>query len=220
MAQLKQLLQDGISELVATLNININISIEQQKKLLNYLSLLQQWNKVHNLTAIKVPADMVSYILLDSIVAYDLVKKHKEVLDVGTGAGIPGLVLAIITPDTDFILVDSSKKKLKFVQHVVSRLQLPNVRVFHRRVEDFTLDDDEQKFSLIMSRAFSSLDIFIEKSSHLSPNHGLFLTFKGPNVESEAEKLPSGYNVVNIQKYKISGISGLRSPIVVEKTKL
>lgn len=214
MDKLKKILENGLLEFQEQQDGVLDISLSQIKKLIDYILLLHKWNKVHNLTGIRSLTNMIYYIILDSISAYDFVKKQKLVLDVGTGPGIPGLVLAIILPGTNFILVDSNKKKLKFVQHVVTCLQLANVQVFHERIEKFVFD---QKFPLIISKAFSSLDSFIEKTSHLCADNGLFLSFKGEDVQAQVEKIPLTYSLASIKDFKIPGINSRRSIVLVKK---
>ena len=131
-------LADGLSAGIQALNLNL--SAEQQQRLLDYMALIQKWNKVYNLTALRDPAEMLSHHLLDSLTAIAPLTRHTRgqparVLDVGSGGGLPGVVLAICMPELDVSCVDTVAKKAAFVQQVAVSLKLPNLRGLHARVE-------------------------------------------------------------------------------------
>lgn len=174
--------------------------------LLNYLGLLAKWNRVYNLTAVREPEDMVSRHLMDSLAIVPLVGAGR-VLDVGTGAGLPGLVLAMARPVQQFVLLDSSGKKTRFVEHAVTRLGLHNVEVVRARAEDH---EDAEGFEVVMSRAFSSVADFIRAAGHLACDGGCLLAMKGAFPEVELEAMPAGWQLRAAHKLSVPGLDGRR----------
>ena len=153
----------------------------QQQQLLDFVRLLAKWNKVYNLTAVRDPEEMVTRHLLDSLAVLPYVQGSR-VLDVGTGAGLPGIPLAIACPEREFTLLDSNSKKTRFVQQAVNELGLGNVRVVHARCEDF---HPEQGFDVVLSRAFASIaDMLASSGRHCAP-HGRILAMKGADPADE-----------------------------------
>ncbi len=150
-----------------------DIGQAEQKKLIQFVELLNKWNKVYNLTSIRKPEEMISLHLLDSLVMLPFFSvavagenEIKRVLDVGTGGGIPGIPLAICRPDIDFVLLDARGKKIRFIQTVIAQLGLKNVTAVHSRVEEFHVEEAE-KFDRIISRAFASLEDMLMFCQHL-----------------------------------------------------
>lgn len=166
---LATLLQSGLHSL------KLDVPAAQQEALLAYIELLTSWNKRFNLTAIRDPRDMVTQHLLDALVALPYVTTG-PVLDVGSGAGLPGIPLAITRPELRFTLLDSNGKKIRFIKQVVITLQLANVDVIQSRVEEY---QPEIRYPLIVSRAFSSLEQFIRLTRHLLAVGGEWLAWKG-----------------------------------------
>jgi 16S rRNA (guanine527-N7)-methyltransferase len=183
MSQLKKL-ETGIAA------AGLEVSLEAQKKLISYLDLLAKWNKVHNLTAVRDAGEMVTLHLLDSLVVLPYIHA-KSLLDVGSGAGLPGVVLAICLPDLQVSTIDSVQKKTSFMRQVKAELQLNNLQVISGRVEQFKSD---AKFDVIISRAFSDLCLFVELTRHLLSGRGQWLAMKGvyPASELDALKLKTG----------------------------
>jgi 16S rRNA (guanine527-N7)-methyltransferase len=157
------------------LKLGIEVPPEMQLQLLEYLVLLQKWNRVYNLTAIRDPIQMVSHHLLDSL-AITPYLWPKNWLDVGSGAGLPGLVLAITHPEWSFTLLDSNSKKTSFIQQAVIELGLKNVRVNCLRVEAW---NTTERFDGIVTRAFSETSKFIALTQHLLADGGGWLAMKG-----------------------------------------
>ena len=157
----------------------------QQTKLANYLELLSKWNNSFNLTAIH-PSRWVNELLLDALAALPLIKSS-PVLDVGSGAGVPAIPLAIVLPDIQFTLLDSNGKKTRFINQVVIDLQLSNVDVVQSRVENYVAPAG---FAIITSRAFTALDPFVSMTAHLLRQNGEWLAWKGDNLGAELSKLP------------------------------
>ncbi len=163
------------------------ITPEQQRLLLDYLSLLMKWNRTYNLTAIRDPNEMVVRQLLDSLSILPLVRGER-ILDVGTGAGLPGIPLAICLPEARFTLIDANGKKTRFVQQVKMELGLMNLEVMQIRVEQF---NPETGFEIITTRAFAALPKMVKQTQHLLVDGGTFLAMKGavPNEELEALRM-------------------------------
>lgn len=161
----------------------MEVDLEEQRRgqLIAYLGLLQRWNRAYNLTAVRDPLEMVNRHLLDSLSALPYLRAGR-CLDVGSGAGLPGLVLAVARPDLAWVLLDSNAKKCRFLEHVRLVLQVENVRVERCRVEDF---HPGAVFSTIISRALSNLADFVSGASHLLAPGGCLLAMKGRNAQHE-----------------------------------
>ncbi len=183
----------------------------QQNQLLAYLGLLLKWNRTYNLTAIREPADMVSRQLLDSLSILPLIRGPR-VLDVGTGAGLPGVPLAIMLPDLEFTLLDTNSKKTRFVSQVKLDLGLDNLTVVQRRVEQF---QPETGFDTITSRAFASLEDMLQGSRHLLAEHGQWVAMKGQLPEQEIADLAPTYHV-SCEPLSVPGETGRRHAIIIQ----
>lgn len=166
-------LQKKLSQGLAELGIDLDAATQQ--KLLDYLVLLEKWNKVHNLTAVRDPSDMVTLHLLDSLSVLPYIKSGR-LLDVGSGAGLPGIPLSIVRPDLQVTVMDSSHKKASFMRQAKAALGIPNLEVVCGRVEEF---HPEHKFNMVISRAFSDLAEFMRLTAHLSDEEGVWLAMKG-----------------------------------------
>ena len=181
-----QLLSDGLSQ--TTLNINA----AQQEQLISYLTLMAKWNPVYNLTAIRDTEKMVSHHLLDSLV----IKPHlhnwlgenptPHILDVGTGGGLPGVVLAIMHPEWNITLIDPVHKKTAFLQQVKGQLALTNLSVITGKVEDLP---PTQRYDIVTSRAFASVIDFVTWSENVLADHGFFAAMKGIFPIEEMDEL-------------------------------
>lgn len=166
-------LQKKLSQGLAELGIDLDAATQQ--KLLDYLALLEKWNKVHNLTAVRDPSDMVTLHLLDSLSVLPHIKNGR-LLDVGSGAGLPGIPLSIVRPDLQVTVMDSSHKKASFMRQAKATLGIPNLEVVCGRVEEF---HPEHKFNMVISRAFSDLAEFMRLTAHLCDEEGVWLAMKG-----------------------------------------
>jgi len=198
-------LETGISEL------GLVLDSEAKKKLLAYLALLDKWNKVYNLTAIRNKGEMVSYHLLDSLSVLPYLWGGRW-LDVGSGGGLPGIVLAIAKPDWNFTLLDSNTKKTSFLQQAVIELGLKNVSVHSGRVEDWVI---ERGFEGIISRAFTELGDFIEITSHLLAPKGRWVAMKGWAGE-ELGTVSPGIQIERVVQLSVPGINAKRSLVIAK----
>lgn len=172
-------LHDKLARGVAELGLDIDPAT--QRRLLDYLALLEKWNKVHNLTAVRDPAEMVTLHLLDSLSVLPHIKSGR-LLDVGSGAGLPGIPLALVRPDVQVTVMDSSHKKASFMRQAKAALGIPNLEVVCGRVEEFR---PEAKFDMVISRAFSDLAEFVRLTGHLRAENGVWLAMKGVHPYDE-----------------------------------
>ena len=189
----------------------LDVGEDKQQKLLSFVGLLQKWNKVYNLTAIRNPEQMISHHLLDSLAVLPHMWAGRW-LDVGCGAGLPGLVIAIARPDWPMTLIDSNSKKTSFVQQVIIELDLQNVKVKCVRVEDMKADE---KFDGIISRAFAETADFVELTRHLMAEHGRWAAMKGA-PEQELERLPGDIVVERIIPLMVSGLDAARCLVLLK----
>jgi len=196
-------LQRGIAQL------GVSLGADAQGKLLDYLALLHKWNKVYNLTAIRDPRQMVSNHLLDSLAVLPHLWPRRW-LDVGCGAGLPGLVLAIAQPDWQFTLLDSNSKKTSFVQQAIIELGLLNVSVHCVRVEEWQTED---KFDGIISRAFAELGDFLRSTRHLMAEQGRWAAMKGV-PQQELAGVPDGCQVERVIPLQVPGLRAARSLVI------
>jgi 16S rRNA (guanine527-N7)-methyltransferase len=209
----------------AATTLGLNLSGDQVSQLLAYMALIQKWNKVYNLTAIRDPAEMLTHHLLDSLaivaplrirlagLAYeqdgaDEVRQPYlyRLLDVGAGAGLPGVVIAICCPEIHVTCVDAVAKKMAFVQQVATELKLPNLKALHARVETLT-----QKYDIITSRAFATLADFVAGShAALAPKTGIWLAMKAKDTAAEIANLPANVDVFHVEQLAVPGLDAER----------
>lgn len=178
---------------------------------LDYVDLLVQWNKAYNLTAVREPEKMLAYHVLDSLSVLPFIDANttgNTCLDIGTGAGLPGIILALARPDTYWVLLDGNNKKTRFVQQVVMTLNLHNVEVVCTRIEQYM---PEQQFSTIISRAFTSLKAFVACSHRLLATEGCMLAMKGPEPESELSDLDQSAFKTKLTSLMVPGVEAARS---------
>ncbi|HRD69874.1 MAG TPA: 16S rRNA (guanine(527)-N(7))-methyltransferase RsmG [Legionella sp.] len=179
--------------------------------LFTYLLLLKKWNGTYNLTAVRDLESMVSKHILDSLAILPWLQ-GKRILDVGTGAGLPGIPLAIALPDTHFVLLDSNGKKTRFLNEVKRQLDLKNLEVVQFRVENY---HPTQGFDTVISRAFSSLEQMIHWTQHLIKTNGLWLAMKGRLPDTELATINYQYRV---EPYTFAGNDGERCCILIDNT--
>ena len=193
-------LKSGAAEL------GLSLSDAQYEQLLGYLALIQKWNKVYNLTAVRDPQEMLTHHLLDSLTAIAPLVRHTggqpaKVLDVGSGGGLPGIVLAICRPELNVSCVDTVGKKAAFIQQVAASLKLPNLHGIHARVETLT-----GPFDLICCRAFASLPDFVTWSRGALAEQGVWMAMKGKHPQAEMEGLPADVQVFHVEPLTVPGL--------------
>jgi 16S rRNA (guanine527-N7)-methyltransferase len=193
----------------AAQQLSLDLSPAQIDQLLAYLALLQKWNKVYNLTAVRDPAQMLSHHLVDSLSAIPPLLRHgapARLMDVGAGGGLPGVVIAICCPDTDVTCVDAVAKKATFIQQVAAELKLPNLHGVHSRVEQLAAEP----FGVITSRAFASLlDFTTLTRQHLAPG-AVWLAMKGQHPADEIAALPGDVAVFHVEQLNVPGLDAQR----------
>lgn len=203
-------LADGIAALELTL------PAEAADRLAAYLALLVKWNKVYNLTAIRDPAAMVTHHLLDSLAVLPVLEQSRAagpgfaLADIGSGAGLPGLVLAIARPDWRIVSVETVEKKAAFQRQACIELGLANVSIHCGRVEDM-----QGSYSAVISRAFASLADFVNLAGHLS---GCLWAMKGAYPAAEIAALPAGWRLAASHELKVPGLNAERCLLQLEKT--
>jgi 16S rRNA (guanine527-N7)-methyltransferase len=205
---LARVLADGIAELA------LDLSAVQQEQLLDYLALLGKWNHVYNLTSVRDPMQMMTLHLLDSLAAVPAFAGARNVLDVGAGGGLPGLVLAIARPDMKVSMIDTVHKKTAFLTQVKAELGLKNVTIHTKKVQDLQV---KEPFDVITSRAFADLSDFIAWSHHLLSDNGRFIALKGTAPQEERERLPGDWKVQQLQPLRVPGLDAERHLVFVER---
>jgi 16S rRNA (guanine527-N7)-methyltransferase len=198
--QLHLQLQKGLAELA------LAHTADMEAALLSYIYLIKEWSSVYNLTAIRDPEEILRRHILDSaaIIPY---LQGQTVLDVGTGAGLPGIPLALLQPQRSYVLLDSNSKKTRFLRHVQQQFGLTNIQIETNRIESFT---NEQGFDTIVSRAFTSLRSFLLATKHLIKPHGQFLAMKGQYPETELGEIPPEFNVLGVHKLVVPFLAAER----------
>ena len=184
----RQILSEGLTELA------IDVTPEKLEHLLSFIQLLEKWNKTYNLTAIRQRQQMIRLHLLDSLAVLPYIT-GKRIADIGTGAGLPGIPLALFLPDVEFVLLDSNIKKTRFVQQAILELKLKNVSVHHGRVENFKPDT---LFDTVISRAFTHSAEMIKLTKHLLTDSGVFLAMKGQQPKEELASINLPYSIFNL----------------------
>ena len=203
---------------IAALGLSVDGPAQQQ--LLDYMALIQKWNKVYNLTALRDPQEILSHHVLDSLSAIAPLMRETRLfgeafsfLDVGSGGGLPGVVIAICCPNVSVTCVDAVSKKAAFVQQVAASLRLGNLKGVHARVETLA-----GPFDVIGSRAFASLPDFVNWSaSALAPN-GIWMAMKGKLPEEEIASLPPNAQVFHVEQLHVPGLNAERCMVWMKKS--
>ena len=195
--------------------LGLDLDAGQHAQLLDYLALLLKWNAVYNLTSVRDPRQMVTHHLLDSLAAVASFAHAANVLDVGAGGGLPGIVLAIARPAMHVSLIDTVHKKTAFLKQVKAELGLTNVTVYTGQVQQLRV---AQPFDVITSRAFADLSDFVAWSSHLLVDGGQFIALKGVAPPSEQERLPARWNVRRRQALQVPGLDAERHLVFITKS--
>lgn len=205
-------LEAGLRAGVASLGLELTEA--QVQTLLAYQDWVAKWNRVYNLTALRDPQEMLTHHLLDSLAVVQPLRRHlaqrgqgaqPRLLDVGSGAGLPGVVLAITCPELDVSCVDTVAKKALFIQQVAAALRLPNLHGVHARVETLT-----QPFDVVTSRAFASLVDFTQWSAGALAEQGVWMAMKGKVPQDEMAALPAGVEVFHVEPLTVPGLDAER----------
>lgn len=205
-------LEAGLRAGVASLGLELTEA--QVQTLLAYQDWVAKWNRVYNLTALRDPQEMLTHHLLDSLAVVQPLRRHlaqrrqgaqPRLLDVGSGAGLPGVVLAITCPELDVSCVDTVAKKALFIQQVAAALRLPNLHGVHARVETLT-----QPFDVVTSRAFASLVDFTQWSAGALAGQGVWMAMKGKVPQDEMAALPAGVEVFHVEPLTVPGLDAER----------
>ncbi|SFB84079.1 16S rRNA m(7)G-527 methyltransferase [Polaromonas sp. OV174] len=208
-------MRSGEKDLRAGLKtLELDLQDSQIQQLLDYLELIAKWTKVYNLTAVRDPAEMMTHHLLDSLAAIAPLRRHLQqaglvqgssLLDVGSGAGLPGVVIAICCPMVAVTCVDTVAKKAAFIKQAALALKLPNLTGLHARVESIG-----QPFDVICSRAFASLLDFTQWSAAALAPHGVWMAMKGKHPAEELAALPASVEVFHVEQLQVPGLDAER----------
>lgn len=204
--EIKKTLTDGIAK------IGLSLTAKQHEQLVAYLELMSKWNKVYNLTAVRDKTEMVRQHLLDSLAVIPLIRGQR-VLDVGSGGGLPGVVLAIVKPEVQVVTVDKVQKKIAFQTQVAAELGLTNLKPMSTRVEDL----HEAPFDTITSRAFSSLLDFVNLTEPLLAQNGEWAAMKGVFPHEEIEQLPATVKVTEVIEVHVPDLQAERHLVRLQK---
>ena len=213
---LSPLLKQGLAAL------NISLSDDQQQLLLQYVALLNKWNKIYNLTAVREPERMIGLHILDSLAVLPHLGNIKNLLDVGSGGGLPGIPLAIVRQDLQVTMLDSLQKKTTFVRQAIGELALCNATVVCERVEQFK---PTEKFDGVVSRAFAELSDFLDGAQHLVANGGRMFAMKGQHPAEEISRMSvtstkmstTVFTVEKVIELKVPQVDGQRHLVVLKK---
>ena len=206
---LAKLLDDGLKELA------LSLQEHQKKQLLRYIELLVKWNRAYNLTSVRDPSDMISRHLLDSLVISPYLS-GQHILDVGTGAGLPGIPLSILFPSRSFTLLDSNGKKTRFLMNVKLELGLSNVAIQNCRSESFQPDP---LFDTVVSRAFASLENMLNWTAQMTGDSGVYLAMKGLYPEDEIQLMPNEFKVAESKVLNVPNSDAERHLIIIHKVR-
>jgi 16S rRNA (guanine527-N7)-methyltransferase len=206
-------LSDSFDKMVA--DLDFVVSTLQKKQLIEFVLLINKWNKAYNLTSVRDPHDMLIKHIFDSIVVSPHLR-GTHFADIGTGAGLPGIPLAIMNPDKTFLLIDSLGKRVRFIRQSLYELKISNVTAIQTRVEDLKL---EKPLDGVLSRAFASLRDMLHWCQYLTDENGTFLALKGQVNQLELDEIPTGFKVVDCINLGVPNFQGERHLIKVKKTK-
>lgn len=202
-------------------DLGLALDDAQVQRLLDYLDLIQKWTKVYNLTAVRNPEEMLTHHLLDSLVVIAPLRRQlaaaglehgARLLDVGSGAGLPGIVIAICCPSMTVHCVDTVAKKAAFIQQVAASLKLPNLRGIHARVESLT-----EPYDVVSSRAFASLVDFTNWSVGALAEQGVWMGMKGKHPADELVALPASVKVFHVEQLRVPGLDAERCIVWMRK---
>ncbi|EGM67877.1 16S rRNA (guanine(527)-N(7))-methyltransferase RsmG [Shewanella sp. HN-41] len=193
--------------------INLPATTEQKKQLIDFVGMLNKWNKAYNLTSVRDPESMLIRHIMDSLVVSEHLQGERFI-DVGTGPGLPGIPLAIMNPDKTFVLLDSLGKRIRFQKQVAFELGINNISSVESRVEAY---QPEQKFDGVLSRAFASIQDMLTWCHHLPAENGLYYALKGQLNDEEMRQIPAGFIVKDIIELKVPKLDEQRHLLKIIK---
>lgn len=201
----------------AAQSLRLDIDATQRAQLLDYLDLIAKWNKVYNLTAVRDAEEMLVQHLFDSLAVVAPLRRQTQgrairLLDVGSGAGLPGVVIAVCCPDVQVDCVDTVGKKAAFIQQTAAQLRRPNLRGLHDRVEHLT-----DTYDVVASRAFASLPDFVAWSSHVLAGDGVWMAMKGKPPDAEVAELPPAVEVFHVEQLQVPELAAERCIVWMRK---
>ena len=192
--------------------LGLTLHQSQYDQLLEYLQLLEKWNQVYNLTSIRGLPRMLSYHLIDSLSILPLLDNCRKAIDIGSGAGLPGIPLAIAMPDAVWVLLDSNARKTRFIRQAIAHCGLKNAQVVQTRVQDYHAPDS---LDFIVSRAYAPLAEFCDSTAHLLTSKTRLITMKTGLKQEEVQQLDSNRFTFEEEKIKVPGISETRSLVTI-----
>jgi 16S rRNA (guanine527-N7)-methyltransferase len=204
-------LETQLSEGLAALELGLDAEV--RRKLLGHVALVNKWNRVHNLTAVREPEQMVGLHVLDSLSLLPHLQGARRLIDVGTGAGFPGLPIAIAMPGVQVTVLDSSHKKCSFLEQARAELGLTNVAVACERVEQYS---PPTLFDTVVSRAFAELQDFVTQAKHLAEPGGRFLAMKGVYPFEEIARVPQSHRVARVVELNVPSVDAKRHLVLLE----
>ena len=192
----------------------LEVSEQQRQQLIGYVEMLDKWNKAYNLTSVRDPKEMLVKHIMDSIIVSTHLQGERYI-DVGTGPGLPGVPLAIMSPEKTFVLLDSLGKRIRFIKQVLHELKIENVTPIQSRVEEY---QPEEKFDGVLSRAFASMTDMVEWCHHLpKAETGHFLALKGLLPQDEIEQLPEWCSVTEVKALNVPQLEGERHLVILSR---
>ncbi|WP_040329779.1 16S rRNA (guanine(527)-N(7))-methyltransferase RsmG [Clostridium ihumii] len=211
----------------ASLNEGLNFNEDMYNKFIKYKELIQEWNEKINLTAITEDEEVIKKHFIDSLKVYKIneLKNCKNIIDIGTGAGFPGIPMKIVNPDCNFVLLDSLNKRINFLNEVISNLNLENIRTIHGRAEDFAQDNEyRERFDGVVSRAVANLTVLSEFCIPYLKVGGYFVALKGPAIDEELDEAKKaigilGAKIIRIEDVEIEGSDLKHNLVVIKKIK-
>ncbi len=205
--------------------INIELSKEQISKFYEYMSMLIEWNKVVNLTAITEPKDIILKHFIDSLTVLNSIDKEAQIIDVGTGAGFPGIPIKIAYPDTKVVLMDSLNKRINFLNEIINKLELKDIKAIHGRAEDVGRQKEHrEKYDVATARAVAPLNVLLEYLMPFVKVNGKCICMKGANIDIELEQSKNaikllGGELENKLEFNLADTDNSRCIIKINKIK-
>jgi 16S rRNA (guanine527-N7)-methyltransferase len=197
-------------------SLQVMLTEHQLSLLVSYVEQLVKWNKAYNLTAIRDPLQMIKLHLFDSLAIVESLSKlgGERIIDIGTGAGLPGMILAIIWPHKTIHLLDTNGKKTRFLTQFKHLHQLDNVEVFNQRCENYLPDTG---YDIVLSRAFASVTHMLEGCQQLTTGNGVFVAMKGAYPQQELDAMPTNYSLLNCEILQVPGVDAKRHLLTIKK---